>query len=237
MPVIVGFDTSTADTAVASARDGVTLWESARGPASPGGRPVHVTALLPDIEAAAKAAGGWAAVERIAVGIGPGSFTGLRLGIATARGLAQALGCEVMGVGTLAAIAAAIGDLPGGEAEPRLAVLDARRGEVFAALHGPAGDEHWPAFVASPEHLAERVEAAGLTPLTAGDGSIRFRSILEAAGAQVPPDAEPVHRVSASRICELAIGGPDQAPVEPVYLRRPDAELWREQQVKQKAGS
>ena len=233
MSAVVGFDTATADTVVAATRDGETVFEARREPAAPGRRPVHVTALLVDIEAAAEALGGWNGVDRIAVGVGPGSFTGLRVGIATARGLAQALGMELAGVGTLAALAAGMSGVDGDSARPRLAVLDARRGELFAALHGPGGHEDWAPFVVSPEELARRLAGLSEAPLAAGDGSVRFRAILEAAGALVPPDSDPVHRVSASRICALV---PDEVPggisLEPVYLRRPDAELWREQQAR-----
>jgi tRNA threonylcarbamoyladenosine biosynthesis protein TsaB len=233
MSAVVGFDTATADTVVAATRDGETAFEARREPATPGGRPVHVTALLADIEAAAEALGGWGSVDRIAVGVGPGSFTGLRVGIATARGLAQALGVTPVGVGTLAALAAGMNGANGDSARPRLAVLDARRGELFAALHDSGGGEVWPPFVGTPEDLATRLAGLSGAPLAAGDGSVRFRAILEAAGALVPPDSDPVHRVSASRICALApnevTGG---ISVEPVYLRRPDAELWREQQAK-----
>jgi len=236
MTAIVGFDTATADTAVAATRDGAVVFEIARAPAAPGGRPVHVTALLSEIEAAADALGGWESVDRIAVGVGPGSFTGLRVGIATARGLAQAAGLDLVGVGSLDAIAAGMLIAGPNVARLRLAVIDARRGELFAALFGPDGEEPWPPFVVSPGDLAERIATLPEAPVAAGDGSIRSRSILEAAGAVVFPDADPVHRVSASHICALAATGRSgENPVEPVYLRRPDAELWREQQ-QQKVG-
>jgi tRNA threonylcarbamoyladenosine biosynthesis protein TsaB len=237
MTATLGFDTATADTAVAATRDGNVVSEAVRGPAAPGGRPVHVTVLVAEIEAAAAALGGWPAVDRLAVGVGPGSFTGVRHGVATARGLAQGLDLELVGVSTLAALAAAMRRARPGP--PQLAVVDARRGELFAALYDDAGDEKWPPFAARPEELAERLAGLSESPLAAGDGSLRFRVILEAAGAVVPPDSDPVHRVSASFICGLAQGeGVGEDPVEPLYLRRPDAELWREQQAKQqKAGN
>src|SRR5207247_3181774 len=136
------------------------------------------------------AAGGWDAVGLIAVGIGPGSFTGLRVGIATARALAQALAKPIAGVGTLESLARGIGEHAAAGGRARLAVLDARRGQAFAALFAPDGAALWQPLVATPEELAQRVRALGEPPLAAGDGSVRFRRELEAAGAEVLPDAE-----------------------------------------------
>jgi tRNA threonylcarbamoyladenosine biosynthesis protein TsaB len=84
--------------------------------------------------------------------------------------------------------------------------------------------------VAAPGELAERVSALPRAPLAAGSGAIRFRDELEAAGAEVPPDAEPAHRVSARHLCLLAEAGRPARPesIEPIYLRPPDAELWLE---------
>jgi tRNA threonylcarbamoyladenosine biosynthesis protein TsaB len=101
--VVVGFDTATADTAACAWRDGEALQESLLG-LSPGGRPRHADSLLVEVERAADAVGGWGKVERLAVGLGPGSFTGLRIGIATARGLAAGLALPAYGVCTLDAI-------------------------------------------------------------------------------------------------------------------------------------
>ena len=90
---------------------------------------------------------GWRDLDAIAVGVGPGTFTGLRIGIATARALAAATGLPLRPVSSLAALAAGI------EAPLRLALIDARRGEVFGALY--EGDERlWPPFVTPPEELA-----------------------------------------------------------------------------------
>ena len=114
-------------------------------------------------------------------------------------------------------------------------MLDARRGQAFAALRGPGGETIWPAFVADPEELAERVATLetdlGSAPLAAGDGSLRFRDQLEAAGADVAAPDDPVHRVSARWICALGEAADAGAPeaVEPAYLRVPDAERWLDQ--------
>ncbi len=193
---------------------------------SAAGSPRHATSLLAEVERAADAAGGWPAVDLIAVGLGPGSFTGLRIGIATARGLASALGLAATGVCTLDAIARG---MEAGEGE-RLVVEDARRGELFAALYDEAGARIWDPFVARPEELLERVEALAQPPRAAGSGAVRFRHDLARYGVQIADDADPVHRVAARHICALAAAGgtAEAGPLDPIYLRPPDAERWRE---------
>jgi tRNA threonylcarbamoyladenosine biosynthesis protein TsaB len=210
--IVLGLDTATSATVVGVlGADGVV--HEVRDDPPPGARPAHAARLLGAVDEALAAAGvGWDEVTRLAVGVGPGSFTGLRIGIATARGLAQARGLEMVGVSTLAALAR------GASAEVVLAVLDARRGEVFAG--GPFA----PAALA-PEALAERVRAMPVAPLAVGDGAVRFRGSLEAAGAQVPPDEDGVHRLRAEQVCKLgAEGSPtDRDALLPDYLREPDA--------------
>jgi tRNA threonylcarbamoyladenosine biosynthesis protein TsaB len=223
---IVGWDTATSDLAVAATRVADVLWER-RLEAQPGGRPRHATELLAEVESAVDRAGGWQGVGAIAVGVGPGSFTGLRIGLATARALAQALAKPVHAVGTLAVLGRGLRERAGGR--HGLAVLDASRGQAFAALYGPAGEVVWPPLVATPEQLAERVASLAAPLLAAGSGAVRFRRQLEAAGAEVPPESDPVHRVSGRHLCLLAEAGVPSPPdsIRPIYLRPPDAELWR----------
>jgi tRNA threonylcarbamoyladenosine biosynthesis protein TsaB len=226
---VLGFDTATADVSVAITRGRECVGE--RAVAAPArGQPRHASELLAEIERAVGDAGGWERVDLIAVGIGPGSFTGLRVGIATARALAQALAKPIAGVCSLAALARGISELSLAEGRSRLAVMDARRSEVFTALHDPEGRRRWGPVVAAPATLAERLAGAGGTPLAAGDGALRFRRDLEQAGAEVLPEDEPAHRVSARHVCRLAEDVERLAPREiaPIYLRPPDAEIWRE---------
>ena len=220
---MLGFDTSTVELSVAAVAGERVLAERSAGP-DERGRPRHATALLEAIEAVLADAGGWDEVGRIAVGVGPGTFTGLRIGVATARALAQARGIGLTGVSSLATLAAGVNS-----AGIRLAVLDAKRGEAFAALYDAAGSELWPAWVGSPEDLAQRVHTLESRPVAVGDGSVRFRDQLEAAGAVVPTDRDEVHRPLARHLCRLAEDvASDARDIEPDYLRRPDAELWRE---------
>jgi tRNA threonylcarbamoyladenosine biosynthesis protein TsaB len=225
---VLGFDTATPDVAVAAIRGAEPLAE-ARAPAA--GRPRHATELLPLVERVASDAGGWDRVDAIAVGLGPGSFTGLRIGISTARALAQGRELPLVGVCSLDALAAGIAARPhaGGERSV-LALIDARRSQLFAALYGPRLEPLWEPFVVEPAALAERVAELGEAPLTGGDGSLRFRPDLERAGAEVLPDADPGHGLSARHICLLATGQPGSAPEEirPIYLRPPDAHVWQQ---------
>jgi tRNA threonylcarbamoyladenosine biosynthesis protein TsaB len=229
---VLGFDTATPDTAVAATRDGEVVAEVREGPGPGAERPAHATALLPAVERAAAAAGGWDAIDRIAVGVGPGSFTGLRVGVTAARALALGLDKPLIAIGTLSALAAPIAASPLAAGRPALAVLDARRGEAFALLRDADGADVWPAFVASPDELAARVAALPEPPLAAGNGSLRFRRQLEDAGAFVAGEDEPLHRISAASLCRLAETASPTAPeqVAPIYLRRPDAEIWRDRQ-------
>ncbi len=229
MSAVLGIDTATGVVAVAATRDGELLREVGHAP-DESGRPRHVTLLLPEIERCVEAAGGWERISRIAVGVGPGSFTGLRIGISTARALAQARALPLAPVGTLAAIGLGIASAEGGEGREALAVLDARRGECFAALYDARGGELWPPFVAEPAALAERLRELGSRPLAAGDGSLRFREQLEAAGAEVADPGDAMHRIAARQVCALGREATPMPPerVEPIYLRAPDAERWRE---------
>lgn len=230
---VVGFDTATADTVVCATRGGEVLYEELLGLAADG-TPRHSTALLAEVERAVAAAGGWQEVGRIAVGLGPGSFVGIRIGIATARGLVASTGLPLSGVCTLDALGRALAE-PAGPERARLAVLDARRGEAFAALYSPAGERLWEPLVASPRELAERVVALPAPPLAAGSGAVRFRDELASRGVEVPGDADPLHRVAARHLCAIAGATADRGGerLEPIYLRPPDAERWRERDTSQ----
>jgi tRNA threonylcarbamoyladenosine biosynthesis protein TsaB len=223
---VLGFDTSTPDVAVAASRGERVLAERRVAPPA-GGRPRHASALLPCIEEVVAEAGGWDSVSTLAVGIGPGSFTGLRIGVANARALAQARGLPLAPVGSLAALAHGIGRSPRAGGRERLAVIDARRGEVFAALFGADGTQAWVPLAVGPEELARRL-AGRPPPLAAGDGALRFRAELD-AGAEILPEGDPAHRLSAGSVCLLATRPTERLEsVRPLYLRQPDAELWLE---------
>jgi tRNA threonylcarbamoyladenosine biosynthesis protein TsaB len=103
-------------------------------------------------------------------------------------------------------------------------LIDARRGELFGALFGDGADG-WEEFVAPPADVAERARDAGINPVAAGDGSVRFREVLEAAGIEVAPDGSETHAVRALHVCRLAAAVPPVAPEAalPNYLRAPDA--------------
>jgi tRNA threonylcarbamoyladenosine biosynthesis protein TsaB len=225
---VVGFDTATADTTVCAMRNGEVLYEELLG-LGPDGSPRHSTALLAGVEQAATAAGGWGAVDRLAVGLGPGSFVGIRIGIATARGLAASTGLPLSGVCTLDLLGRALAELAAAGRD-RLAVLDARRGEVFAALYSSAGERLWEPLVTAPVELAERVAGLSVAPLAAGSGAVRFRDELASQGVDVPEDTDPLHRIAARHACALVETAPDRSEgrLEPIYLRAPDAERWRE---------
>jgi tRNA threonylcarbamoyladenosine biosynthesis protein TsaB len=227
--LVLGVDTATADAVVGVTDDGKVVCEASVGP-GPDGRPRHSQVLLPEIEDSVEAAGGWGRIDRIAVGIGPGSFTGLRIGIATARALAQARGLGLAPVGSLTALAHGISARADGTGRLALPVLDARRGEAFAALFDPSGTELWPPFVARPDALAERVRELDPPPLAAGDGALRFAAELEAAGATVAPPEDPMHRVAARHVCAVGEAAVEAPPdrIQPLYLRPPDAKRWLE---------
>jgi tRNA threonylcarbamoyladenosine biosynthesis protein TsaB len=226
--IVLGVDTATAYAVVGVSADGEVVREVSIDP-TPDGHPRHSQVLLPEIERSVDAAGGWSRIERIVVGIGPGSFTGLRIGIATARALAQAQGLPLAPVGSLSALARGISEDDDGEGRLALPVLDARRGEAFAALFEGLA-EVWPPFVAPPEELAEQVRGLDRPPLAAGDGALRFGAELEAAGATVAPPEDPIHRVAGRHVCavgEAAAEVPTEQ-IQPLYLRPPDAKRWLE---------
>ncbi len=169
-----------------------------------GERTTRPQSLLADVDALLLAAGVVPSdLTAIVVGTGPGSFTGTRIGLAVARGLSLSLDLPVAGVSTLAALAAG--------AEGAFPVVDARRGEVF--VPGP--------LAVTPDELV--VPAGGVL---VGDGARRYRDLLVARGAEVPPVDSTLHVPRAALHVSLATTfGPAEA-VEPVYVREPDATRW-----------
>jgi tRNA threonylcarbamoyladenosine biosynthesis protein TsaB len=231
---LLGMDTSTPAASAAVLRGDGESFEVLPSPERLRRPPAHAAELMPAVaEAMERAEVDWGDLDAIAVGVGPGTFTGLRIGIATARALATAADLPLRRVSSLAALAAGIDHLV------RLPLIDARRSEVFAALY-EGEREFWPPMATSPEDLIEQLGNAGVVregaggartgamsfaPLAAGDGSLRFRELLEEAGIPVEPDGSAAHVVRALCICRLGQGARDEPPeaVLPEYLREPDA--------------
>ena len=223
---VLAWDTATSATAVALLDTATGDVVVARDDPEPGARPGHARLLLPLADGLLRAAGtGWRDLGLLAVGVGPGSFTGLRIGLATARGLAQGAGLPLAGVSTLRALAARAEAEPEFAAELVAGVIDARRGEAFAAIWRDGSQALLDPAALAPQALAQRVAELPGRPLAVGDGAVAFRDELEAAGAVIPDDPSPLHRVDAATVARLgAAQGPGEAEaVLPDYLRAPDA--------------
>jgi tRNA threonylcarbamoyladenosine biosynthesis protein TsaB len=166
-----------------------------------GERVSRAQTLLEDVDALLRQGGAHPRdLDRLAVGVGPGSFTGVRIGLAAARGLALSLGVMGAGVSTLDALAAgAPGALP---------VIDARRREVFTLVDGK------PAVLAPTDVRGD---------FLVGDGAVRYREVLEAKGAEIPPDDDERHVPRARFHARLVHDLTDVEAIEPLYLRAPDA--------------
>jgi tRNA threonylcarbamoyladenosine biosynthesis protein TsaB len=193
----LAFDTATDVATSALLEDGDVLGERA-------GRP---QTLLEDVDALfTQADAKPEELGRIVVGTGPGSFTGLRMGLAATRALALALDVQVAGVSTLAALAASS---PGA-----LPVIDARRREVFTLADGQP-------VATRPDQLSNSLL---LGRVCVGNGAVRYREVLEEAGAEVPPDESELHLPRAGVHARLATDFGPAELVEPIYVRAPDAD-------------
>jgi tRNA threonylcarbamoyladenosine biosynthesis protein TsaB len=231
---VLAIDTSTAVTAVA-------VLDGDRVRAEDNGRTEqrHGDVVLPRVQAVLSAAAlRLVEIELLAVGVGPGSFTGLRVGLATVKGLGFALQKPVRGVSSPEAIASAAL-----ERAPQVVVLlDAFKGEVYAAVYrrapGDASDEAaavMPLFHASPAEAAARALALldpGTAALVCGDGARRYEAeimaVLGARAALGPPELDTPEAGWVARLALRDFGrhGPsDLATLEPTYVRDSDARL------------
>jgi tRNA threonylcarbamoyladenosine biosynthesis protein TsaB len=192
--LILAFDTATSIATSVLVRGGTVLGERTTTPVR----------VLEDVDALLREAGIDAReLDALAVGVGPGSFTGVRMGLAAARGLALSLDIPLAGVSTLAALAAGAPDA--------VPLIDAKRRELFLEQNGE--------IVALP---AAAFDAPGRTCV--GDGAARYREHLERTGADVPPDDSELHLPRARFHAQLARDFGPADLVEPIYVRAPDAE-------------
>jgi len=231
--IVVGIDTATPQTSVAI---GTEIEVLARASVAGRARQESVTPALDQLLA-------WAGLEvgqvgGIAVGIGPGLFTGLRVGVETAKSLAQVLRVPIVGISSLDALAYAVRYT---KSRRIVAVIDARRGEVFAASYrsvpGGVVREDEPRVLA-PDHLVAELQATPGEVLCVGNGAILYRREIADVGSRVEFASPAVGHPDAASLVELA------APrflreehdrlfdVVPLYLRKSDAEIAWDQRAR-----
>ena len=223
--LVLALDTTSRRSSAAVAQDGRVLLELAGDESRP-----QATRLPGDLQVLLAGAGvGLTDIDVFAVAAGPGSFTGLRVGISTMQGLAFAADRPLLGVSALEALATIAHDA-GAAADSLTATwIDAWRGEVYAALYEGTRELEAP-IVARPDALLRRLG----TPRVIGDGippnTAPIRAAL-GARATFPADLTPllagvVARIASRRAAEGDLPAADA--IEPVYVRRPDAELARD---------
>jgi tRNA threonylcarbamoyladenosine biosynthesis protein TsaB len=220
--LVLALDTTTKGGSCAIARDGVVLRERpGDGTRVPDTRlPGDLMMLLDETGMALRE------IDVFAVATGPGSFTGLRVGIATMQGVAFAEGKPLIGVSAFDALARMA------HGSPRVATwIEAWRGEVYAALYED-GIETQPPTIAAPAALLARLR--GTRTRFIGDGAGAHRDLILAAlgtDAEIGDPAAPVLAGTMARVAtEMADAGHRPAPhsIRPLYVRRPDAEPARD---------
>jgi tRNA threonylcarbamoyladenosine biosynthesis protein TsaB len=224
--IVLGIDTATRQTSVALGTErGTTAQLSLAVGRS------HQEILVPAIEHLLQ----WSEeslshLGGIAVGIGPGLFTGLRVGVETARTLAQVLTAPIVGISSLDVLAFSLRD-----ARRTIgAVIDARRGEVFFGLYRPTpgGVSRASEFmVLSPDALTAELEARGEEVVLVGDGALRYQRELSSLGGRVEFASASLAYPQAASLVELAIPRLEREEFDrafevlPLYLRKSDAEI------------
>jgi tRNA threonylcarbamoyladenosine biosynthesis protein TsaB len=210
---------------VAIVRDGALIVERTGDPALTHGQrlPREIMVALEDAHLEV------GELDLLAVAAGPGSFTGLRVGIATVQGLAVARGIKVVPVSTLEALVRSL-DAPAPE-HLIAAWMDGQRGEIFAALYADARRELLPAMAGSPETVLHSWRRALDRPVVfVGDGAVRYRAVIDAGLGSSARIVAPA--ALAPTIARIAFDEPHRAvaphEIVPIYVRRPDAELARE---------
>lgn len=223
---ILALDTTTRAGSIAVARDSTLLYECAGDPAR-----THGERLPPDIMRALETSGvGLGDLDLLAVAAGPGSFTGLRVGISAVQGLAMARSLSVVPVPTLEALAHSV-DVSLAPESLIAAWMDGQRGEVFAALYDSFGVEIAPAASGAPGVILDTWRLpSGTAVIFVGDAAAQHRALIE---QQVGPRARIVDPpLLAGAVARIAAAQPHRAvrphEIVPVYVRKSDAELARE---------
>jgi tRNA threonylcarbamoyladenosine biosynthesis protein TsaB len=209
--IVLGIDTALGACSAAVTRDGVVL--AALSEPMTRGHQERVAGMARD--AMAQAGVAFADLDRVGVTVGPGSFTGLRVGLAFAKGLGLALSRPCVGVGSLEALAAS---------EPgrglAAAVIDAKRGQVYLQVFDGG------AALMAPDALPVETAAARLAELWRG-GALRLVGPGAALLAGVGQGIEVIERPAPDPValCALIAAKPADVPARPLYLRAPDAKL------------
>lgn len=178
----------------------------------------HAEALLPLIDRIVAAGGGFAGLGRVAVTIGPGSFTGIRIGVAAARAFGLACGIPVVGVSTLAALAAPL--IKAGETAGIVAAIDARHGQVYAQGFGPQGQGLFEPVVCTPRAALEMARSRQLRLVGSGAAALAIEAWTLGLNAEPAPRPPAPGIVYVARLGAMA--NPAQAPARPLYLKPAD---------------